>query len=153
MGNRAVVRFNDEAANDVGVYLHWNGGPESIAGFLQAMVQRKWTRMDYAPARFIQVVGEYFDSDGDDSGLSLGVYEYESTKGMADYDNYEYQVDLMPDEIGTGFNVSNTKRNLAFQVFSDSIIGLDDESIEKAQSISGLLKAIRDNRSRASKAT
>lgn len=35
MGNRAVISF-DENDNATGVYLHWNGGPESVLAFLAA---------------------------------------------------------------------------------------------------------------------
>ena len=32
MGNRAVLEFKD----GTGIYLHWNGGPESVLAFLDA---------------------------------------------------------------------------------------------------------------------
>jgi len=35
MGNRAVIRFNDEPSGAC-LYLHWNGGRDSIRGFLKA---------------------------------------------------------------------------------------------------------------------
>jgi hypothetical protein len=35
MGNRAVISFS-EAKTATGIYLHWNGGPESILAFLDA---------------------------------------------------------------------------------------------------------------------
>lgn len=74
MGNRAVVFFKGaDASQTGGVYLHWNGGPESILAFLGAMLDRKWMRPDYASARFVQVVGEFFDLQGDCQGLSLGI--------------------------------------------------------------------------------
>ena len=31
MGNRAVVTNKNQ---DIGIYLHWNGGPESVCAFL-----------------------------------------------------------------------------------------------------------------------
>lgn len=75
MGNRAVIQFKeDDNKNAPAVYLHWEGGPGSVLGFLCEMRRRKWTRQDYASARFVQVVGELFDAKGDDeSGLSLGL--------------------------------------------------------------------------------
>ena len=82
MGNRAVVVFKeDETKNAPGVYLPWEGGPGSVLGFLCALRERGWTRQDYASARFVQVVGEYFDADADDdSGLSVGLLPGEKAR-------------------------------------------------------------------------
>jgi hypothetical protein len=67
------------------VYLHWNGGPESVYAFLEEL-DRRGVRADqnYECARFVQVVGEFFtwSTEGDLSdpiyregafGLSLGI--------------------------------------------------------------------------------
>jgi hypothetical protein len=90
MGNRAIVHFkNDDDKH--GIYLHWNGGPESVLAFLKVMEERKWTRMDYASARFTAVVSEFFDASGDCSGLSLGILENKDC-GAADWDNGLFQV-------------------------------------------------------------
>lgn len=91
MGNRATVIFwNGETkpakrSISAAVYLHWNGGPESIYSFLEEL-DRRGVRadQDYECARFVQVVGEFFtwsttrdlsDPIYRDSayGLSLGV--------------------------------------------------------------------------------
>lgn len=55
------------------VYLHWNGGPESVYAFIKEMDERD-IRVDgeYDAARFCQIVGEFFDDDYR-SSLSLGV--------------------------------------------------------------------------------
>ena len=74
MGNRAIVAFAEpDRLPDVGVYLHWNGGPESIYCFLDAMRELGW-RFDgsYGPARLAQLAGQFFGSDG----LSVGVYAF-----------------------------------------------------------------------------
>lgn len=80
MGNRAFVVFEESDKPDHGIYLHWNGGPESVFAFLKAMTERGWTRMDYASARFVGVVSEFFDSDGDCTGLSLGIMGFNPSK-------------------------------------------------------------------------
>ena len=75
MGNRAVVIFVDEETNYISpaVYLHWNGGAESVYRFLDELDRRKVrSGQGYDCARFIQIVGEAFDRDGV-SGISLGV--------------------------------------------------------------------------------
>lgn len=75
MGNRATVIFTDGQDYSPAVYLHWNGGPESIYGFLAELDRRGIrTDLDYQPARFIHIIGDYMDnSDYGADGLSLGV--------------------------------------------------------------------------------
>lgn len=36
MGNRAVITTSPFNENNIGIYVHWNGGRESIEGFLKA---------------------------------------------------------------------------------------------------------------------
>lgn len=75
MGNRATVIFADPNFKkfSAAVYLHWNGGPESVYQFLDELDRRNVRAdQDYECARFIQIVGEFMDQD-ERSGLSLGV--------------------------------------------------------------------------------
>ena len=64
MGNRAHVIFTDGEKISPAVYLHWNGGPESIYQFLDELDRRN-VRADceYEAARFIAIVCEFFDKD------------------------------------------------------------------------------------------
>lgn len=73
MGNRAAVVFESDGNFSPVVYLHWNGGPESVWAFL-AELDRRGIRedADYEAARFIHVVGDFFDNEKT-TGLSLGV--------------------------------------------------------------------------------
>lgn len=74
MGNRAHVIFADPDPGPA-VYLHWNGGPESVYRFLEETERRMGGRFgdaSYTAARFAQVVGDFFDSS-DRGGLSVGV--------------------------------------------------------------------------------
>ena len=74
MGNRATVVFTDGKDQfSPAVYLHWNGGPESVYGYLEELNRRKVRAdQDYECARFIQLIGEMFDEESV-NGLSLGV--------------------------------------------------------------------------------
>lgn len=56
MSNSAIIRFKDNYFCEV--YLHWNGGIESIAGFLKYCELKGYRDGDFA--RFIQVVGNFF---------------------------------------------------------------------------------------------
>ena len=65
MGNRAVVVFADQEFKEFSpaVYLHWNGGLESIVGFMDEM-ERRGIRGDfdlgYQCAGFISIVNDFF---------------------------------------------------------------------------------------------
>lgn len=87
MGNRANVVFqNKQNSFEGAVYLHWNGGLESVAAFMTEIIRRKYTREDALPLRFGQVVGEFFRSYGEnvktDSGCS--VYMGETPKALVE---------------------------------------------------------------------
>lgn len=77
MGNRANVIFVDATEKSISpcIYLHWNGGPESIYPFLDELDRRK-VRADqnYEAARFIEIVAQFMADGMDDvNTLSLGV--------------------------------------------------------------------------------
>ena len=72
MGNRAFVKFVDLK---VGVYLHWNGGRDSVEAFLDYCRMKGYRADSYGPARFCQTVANYFPD-----GLSIGI---ESTAGQS----------------------------------------------------------------------
>lgn len=72
MGNRALVI---PAGETFGVYLHWNGGYESVYPFLEYCKLKGYRNFGgkgsdgYGIARFCQVVGNFFGG-----GLSIGVH-------------------------------------------------------------------------------
>lgn len=67
MGNRAVIQFG-EAKDAIGIYLHWNGGPESVAAFLAAAEKFQVRPDDYGVAKLCQIIGNFLGGT-----LSLGV--------------------------------------------------------------------------------
>ena len=75
MGNRAVISFG-QTDNDVGVYLHWNGGPESVMAFCHA-AREMGSRspkgdQSYAMAGLIRAITLFMHSGGG-SITSVGV--------------------------------------------------------------------------------
>ena len=76
MGNRANVIFTAHNHTEIGpaVYLHWNGGPESIYPFLDELDRRGMRTGDvsYETARFIHVVCDFMDQD-EVTTISVGV--------------------------------------------------------------------------------
>ena len=96
MGNRAVLDMDGKT----GIYLQWNGGPESVASFLQVAKDYGLRPSDddnYGTARFVQIIANYFGGD-----LSIGVGDLESLEDTWDGDqkyvieNWEIQQILLP---------------------------------------------------------
>lgn len=82
MGNRAVITTAPFGLDNVGIYVHWNGGPESIAAFLQAAkglgMRAPGQDASYAMARLTQVIANYF---GGSTSIGIGLVR------DLDYDN------------------------------------------------------------------
>ena len=75
MGNRAVITTSKSLdvarSTDIGVYLHWNGGRDSVEAFLKYCKLKGYRSPEtdcYGWARFCQVIGNFFGG-----GLSLGI--------------------------------------------------------------------------------
>lgn len=69
MGNRAVIISKKDMANgkispnQIGVYLHWNGGYDSVSAFLKYCEYKSYRTPDtdcYGWARLCQVIGNFF---------------------------------------------------------------------------------------------
>lgn len=81
MGNRAVIATENK---DVGIYVHWNGGIESVTGFLTyCKIQgfRTPETDNYGWARLCQIIANFFGEDG----LCVGIDRYEHL----DTDNFD----------------------------------------------------------------
>ncbi len=77
MGNRAVITNKEK---QIAVYLHWNGGRDSVEAFLKYCELRQFRSPDtqnYGWARLCQVIANFFGPDG----LSIGVDKYENISG------------------------------------------------------------------------
>ncbi len=74
MGNRAVITAAPFNKNNIGVYVHWNGGQESVEGFLAACRQLGYrdptSDTSYGMARLAQAIGLFFGAEDD---CSVGV--------------------------------------------------------------------------------
>jgi hypothetical protein len=75
MGNRAVITaskaYSVEGSSDIGVYLHWNGGRDSVEAFLTYCKIKGYRAPDYDNygwARLCQVIGNFFGGE-----LSVGI--------------------------------------------------------------------------------
>ena len=75
MGNRAVItasKSRDVAeSNDIGIYLHWNGGRDSIEAFLKYCELKRYrspSKDNYGWARLCQVIANYL---GGETGIGI----------------------------------------------------------------------------------
>ena len=85
MGNRAVIAFEQNGKQDknsVGIYLHWNGGRDSVEGFLQTAKDYGVRGYDnsYCVARHSQIIG---NAIGGTLSLGVGIVKH------LDCDNYD----------------------------------------------------------------
>ena len=86
MGNRAIITTENgwkDKKNNLGVYLHWNGGRDSIEGFLTYCKLKGYTSPEVGNCDYwiglIQVIANFF---GDGSSLEVNtVNRLPSSKG------------------------------------------------------------------------
>lgn len=88
MGNRAVITTEEK---QIGVYVHWNGGKESIETFLAYCDMKKQRPPEsdcYGWARLCQVIGNFFGGT-----TSIGIDKY----SRLDTDNWDNGVYIIKD--------------------------------------------------------
>ena len=90
MGNRAVITTKENMDNNgIGVYLHWNGGRDSVRAFLKYCELKGYrapSEDNYGWARLCQVIGNFFGGTG-----SLGI----DTVNHLDCNNWDNGVYLI----------------------------------------------------------
>lgn len=87
MGNRAIIKAE---GGHIGLYLHWNGGRDSVEAFLKYCELRGFRSPEvdgYGWARLAQVIGNFFGG-----GLSLGIVETGSDEDGKFCDNGAYVI-------------------------------------------------------------
>lgn len=126
MGNRAILK---PIESRIGVYLHWNGGIDSVTAFLEYCKLKQFRPFGgehadgYGIARFCQVVGNYF---GGASSLALCVTS--GTEKEAEYlDNGIYIID--------GWDIVKTVggRNKESYDLTEMLIAIDEAQPPKEQ--------------------
>ena len=84
MGNRAYIKLQHM---DSGIYLHWNGGPDSVTAFLRYCELSGFRCDDTGMARLCQVTANWFP-DGLSVALMEGPFAHYSNPG----DNGIYEI-------------------------------------------------------------
>jgi hypothetical protein len=96
MGNRAVIAINEYNDDAIGIYLHWNGGRDSIEAFLLAAKEIMQDRLGdetYGAARLVQCITTFFTGN-----LSVGLAKCKNLD-CENFDNGVYVVDTRTMEI------------------------------------------------------
>jgi hypothetical protein len=96
MGNRAVITLAKKPTeNSVGIYLHWNGGAESVLAFAETAKHFGVRFYDetYATARLAQIIGNFF---GGTTSVGVGIL---GQLDCENYDNGTYRISFENDAV------------------------------------------------------
>lgn len=132
MGNRAVIT---SVKRDLGVYLHWNGGPDSVEAFLDYCKLRGFRSPEtdsYGYARLCQVLGNFFGADG----LSVGISPYIDERVSDPGDNGIYVIKdwQVVEHLGGSYPESEGYDH-------DEMLRMIDETQPKQQQLGSFLNA------------
>ena len=127
MGNRVVITTKQNLENNgVGVYLHWNGGYDSVSAFLKYCELKGYRSLDkdcYGFARLCQVIGNFFGGTN-----SIGI----DTVDKLDCDNYDNGVYIVE-----GWNIVDRKYKRHEEqmnyLMEDMLMAIDDAQPEAEQ--------------------
>ncbi|MBE6522517.1 MAG: hypothetical protein E7Z62_05250 [Thermoplasmata archaeon] len=130
MGNRAVITTeeNFNKMKGIGIYLHWNGGYDSVEGFLEYCRLRSFRppeRDDYGWARLCQVIGNFMGADG----CSVGIDDIDNL----DVNNGDNGTYFIKDWkiVGRKFNEHPEQKDYPLMAFLEAV----DESQPEAQKL------------------
>ena len=115
MGNRAVITASTAKTTGVGIYVHWNGGLESVLAFLHVAKERGYrdptNDPTYAMARLCGLICEFFDLK---SSISVGIGQLKELD-CDNRDNGVYVIGAgwtIKSRWGDGSNLSKTLESL-----------------------------------------
>lgn len=126
MGNRAVITTEEK---QIGVYVHWNGGKESIETFLAYcdMKNQRPPESDcYGWARLCQVIGNFFGGT-----TSIGIDKY----NRLDTDNWDNGVYIIKDWkiIGRDFKRREDQEISSFKELEENLIEVNKKQPAEEQ--------------------
>ena len=126
MGNRAVIAWGEYSPETMGIYLHWNGGRDSVEGFLAAAKEITRNSPSYSFARLVQVIANFF---GGGNSIGLGKCRELDCDNM---DNGVYEVDPNTLEItGRKFNRSGEQNEYPLEEMKKAALESMPESYKK----------------------
>jgi hypothetical protein len=133
MGNRAVIAYREEGVpkeQSTAIYLHWNGGRDSVEGFLKVANQIgvRSSQSDYAMARLTQIIGNFF---GDTLSVGVGIYKRMDTDN---YDNGVYWISSRNGKltiVDREFNRNKEQTGYSIEEFSKEVFSCMPESYKQ----------------------
>lgn len=136
MGNRAVITSKENFENNgIGIYLHWNGGYDSVSAFLkycELKGYRSPTSDNYGWARLCQVIANYFGGS-----TSIGI-DVVNNLDCDNWDNGVYIID--------GWEIVDRKYNRYGEQMEykleDMLVDIDNSMPEKERIGEELLKKV-----------
>lgn len=134
MGNRAVITTKENFENNgIGIYLHWNGGYDSVSAFLKYCELKGYRTPDtdnYGWARLCQVIGNFFGGS-----TSVGI----DVVNKLDCDNYDNGVYIIK-----GWEIVDRKFFEGYEQMNysmeDMLLSID-EAMPEAEQIGEYLQA------------
>ena len=145
MGNRAVVTTQSALDNNgIGVYLHWNGGRDSVNAFLTYCKFKEFRSPTddptYAWARFCQVIGNWFGGS-----LSLGIGRVD----RLDCDNWDNGVYIVEkwDIVGRKYFENGIEQN-QYDLL-EMLLSIDEKQPKDIQIGADEIKRLYDEMSQA----
>lgn len=136
MGNRAIIKGKGQ---DLGVYVHWNGGIDSVTAFLEYCKLKRYRSPEvdtYGVARLCQVIGNFFGGSGSVGvekinknispeyvsklWLDNGIYEVENWKIKA-----HWNPDLVTSERHEGYDLKEMLLKIDGSMPEDEQLGED----------------------------
>lgn len=110
---RVVFTNHDKTKFSPIIYLHWNGGTESVVAFLKILNKVGFHDVHYAGARFTQICGNFLDEFcKNPSSTGIGIEGWSETlrgiKDIPEPDNgvffveYNYKRDMLISRIMNG---------------------------------------------------
>ena len=135
MGNRAVITTKENFENNgIGIYLHWNGGYDSVSALLKYCELKGYRTPDadnYGWARLCQVIGNFFGGS-----TSIGI-DIVSNLDCDNYDNGVYIIEGWKIVDRKYFNGTEQKNHGMDKMLIDI-----DESMPKDEQIGDYLRAV-----------
>ncbi len=127
MGNRAVITTPEFEKDDstTGIYLHWNGGRDSIEAFLTYCKLRGFRppeQDNYGMARLTQVIANYFGGE-----LSIGIDKC----NQLDCDNFDNGVYLIKDWEIVGRKYFENRQEKKNYNLVEMVVDIDNAQPEK----------------------
>lgn len=135
MGNRAVITTAPYSDDNVGIYLHWHGGRDSVEGFLKAARDLGYRTPEsdpsYGLARLTGLICTFFGLD-DDTSIGIGqCAELDCDNG----DNGTYLIGGNWEIVGRKYFDGDEQQDCDVEVFAKARVAEIDAAAEAVRSL------------------